>query len=82
MFGRSAAVGAAPTLLDKLEGDEFREAFEQKFSIALKGRPTMAPECLPPTPAHSVGHLKHTGLDAVIVITDDHAETHIANKAP
>ena len=28
-------------LLDELEGDEFREAFEQKFNIALKGRPTV-----------------------------------------
>ncbi len=29
------------TLLDKLEGDEFREAFEEKFNIALKGKPTV-----------------------------------------
>ena len=29
------------TLLDELEGDEFREAFEKKFSMALKGRPTV-----------------------------------------
>ena len=28
-------------LLDELEGDEFRGAFEQKFNIALKGRPTV-----------------------------------------
>ena len=29
------------TLLDELEGDEFREAFEEKFNIALKGKPTV-----------------------------------------
>jgi SM-20-related protein len=29
------------TLLDELEGEEFREAFEQKFSVTLKGRPTV-----------------------------------------
>jgi SM-20-related protein len=29
------------TLLDELEGNEFREAFEEKFNIALKGRPTV-----------------------------------------
>ena len=27
-------------LLDQLESDDFREAFEQKFSISLAGRPT------------------------------------------
>jgi SM-20-related protein len=29
------------TLLDELEGDEFRQAFEEKFNIDLKGRPTV-----------------------------------------
>jgi SM-20-related protein len=29
------------TLLDELEGDEFRQAFEEKFSMDLKGRPTV-----------------------------------------
>src|ERR1700761_878687 len=28
-------------LLDELEGDEFREAFEEKFGIDLAGRPTI-----------------------------------------
>jgi SM-20-related protein len=28
-------------LLDELESDQFREAFEQKFNIALAGRPTV-----------------------------------------
>jgi SM-20-related protein len=28
-------------LLDELEGDEFREAFEEKFGIDLSGRPTV-----------------------------------------
>ena len=30
-----------PALLDELESDEFREAFEEKFSIDLSGRPTV-----------------------------------------
>jgi SM-20-related protein len=37
-------VGFGPafqTLLDELEGDEFREAFEEKFGIDLSGRPTV-----------------------------------------
>ena len=29
------------TLLDELNGDEFREAFEQKFGVDLSGRPTI-----------------------------------------
>jgi SM-20-related protein len=29
------------TLLDELNGDEFREAFEEKFGIELAGRPTI-----------------------------------------
>ncbi|HXW42327.1 MAG TPA: 2OG-Fe(II) oxygenase [Xanthobacteraceae bacterium] len=29
------------TLLDELNGDEFREAFEEKFGIDLSGRPTI-----------------------------------------
>ena len=29
------------TLLDELEGDEFRKAFEHKFNIDLRGRPTV-----------------------------------------
>jgi hypothetical protein len=32
---------AFQTLLDELEGDEFREAFEQKFGLELAGRPTV-----------------------------------------
>ncbi len=32
---------AFQTLLDELEGDEFREAFEEKFGIDLTGRPTV-----------------------------------------
>ncbi len=32
---------AFQTLLDELEGDEFREAFEEKFGIDLSGRPTV-----------------------------------------
>jgi SM-20-related protein len=28
-------------LLDELEGDEFREAFEEKFGLELSGRPTV-----------------------------------------
>jgi SM-20-related protein len=32
---------AFQTLLDALEGDEFREAFENKFGIDLAGRPTV-----------------------------------------
>ena len=31
---------AFQTLLDELESDEFREAFEEKFGLALAGRPT------------------------------------------
>jgi SM-20-related protein len=37
-------VGFGPafqTLLDELESDEFRDAFEQKFSLDLSGRPTV-----------------------------------------
>jgi len=34
--------GAAfQTLLDELEGDEFREAFEEKFALDLAGKPTV-----------------------------------------
>jgi hypothetical protein len=32
---------AFQTLLDELESDQFREAFEQKFGIDLPGRPTV-----------------------------------------
>jgi SM-20-related protein len=32
---------AFQTLLDELNGDEFREAFEEKFGIDLSGRPTI-----------------------------------------
>jgi SM-20-related protein len=32
---------AFQTLLDELESDQFREAFEQKFGIDLSGRPTV-----------------------------------------
>jgi SM-20-related protein len=32
---------AFQTLLDELESDEFREAFEQKFDLDLSGRPTV-----------------------------------------
>jgi SM-20-related protein len=32
---------AFQTLLDELEGDEFREAFEEKFALDLAGRPTV-----------------------------------------
>jgi SM-20-related protein len=32
---------AFQTLLDELEGDEFREAFEEKFSLDLADRPTV-----------------------------------------
>jgi SM-20-related protein len=32
---------AFQTLLDALEGDEFREAFEDKFGVDLSGRPTV-----------------------------------------
>src|SRR5271163_789735 len=32
---------AFQTMLDELESDEFREAFEQKFSLDLSGRPTV-----------------------------------------
>jgi SM-20-related protein len=32
---------AFQTLLDELEGDEFREAFEEKFGLDLAGRPTV-----------------------------------------
>jgi SM-20-related protein len=32
---------AFQTLLDELEGDAFREAFEQKFNVDLSGRPTI-----------------------------------------
>jgi SM-20-related protein len=35
-FGR-----AFQTLLDELEGDEFREVFEEKFGLDLSGRPTV-----------------------------------------
>jgi len=36
------AIGLAfRTLLDELNGDEFREAFEQKFGVDLSGRPTI-----------------------------------------
>ena len=37
-------VGFGPafqTLLDELESDEFRDAFEQKFGLDLSGRPTV-----------------------------------------
>jgi SM-20-related protein len=32
---------AFQTLLDELEGDEFRDAFEEKFGLDLAGRPTV-----------------------------------------
>lgn len=32
---------AFQTMLDELEGDQFREAFEQKFGLDLEGRPTV-----------------------------------------
>jgi hypothetical protein len=32
---------AFQTLLDELESDQFRDAFEQKFGIDLSGRPTV-----------------------------------------
>ena len=32
---------AFQTLLDELESDEFREAFEEKFELDLTGRPTV-----------------------------------------
>jgi hypothetical protein len=32
---------AFQTLLDELESDEFRDAFEEKFALDLSGRPTV-----------------------------------------
>jgi SM-20-related protein len=39
--GQHAYGAAFQELLDELEGDEFRQAFEEKFDIDLSARPTM-----------------------------------------
>src|ERR1700687_2846375 len=39
--GQPPCGAACQELLDELEGDEFRQAFEQKFEIDLSARPTM-----------------------------------------